>query len=135
MEETIPLFDPKEPLSTELNHEWVVIGEGKKRRRLCVREMEAGDSFFIEDRLARPGGAPAALSDRLVWPIVVSCYNGDGPEAERIFGMDNLQVIPKLKVQDIKKILAAIARVNGTEAEEIPRLQDFTGAVGATNSR
>jgi len=124
-----PLFDAKAPVIDQRRKEWVSLDAG----RLCVWEMEAGDTLFIVERSMRPGrereGLTAAVaSDSMLWRVLVSCYKGEQAGAERVFDITDLPRIQHLRKTEWDKLLAAIERVNGLDEGEVPALKDFTPA-------
>lgn len=126
-----PLFDPDAPVTDERRKEKVTLDRGY----VWVWELDAADYLFISERTLRPDGSAGNPVDRVLWRILVSCYKGDQPGAERVFGMQHLPRLQKLRGVELARLLAAIERVNGLDAEEVPRLMDFTAAAAATSSR
>lgn len=128
-----PIFDPKAPLLDMRRKEWVRLDTG----RVCVWEMEAADTLFIVEHSLRPGREKTTLAatDAMLWRVLVSCYNGAEPGAGRIFEITDLPRIQRLRKTEWDRLLAAIERVNGTDAEEVPLLQDFTAAAPGGNRR
>src|SRR6266568_5081224 len=125
--ETEPLFDAKAPVLDQRRKDWVSLDQG----RLCVWEMEAADTLFIVERSLRPASdrkAELAASDAMLWRVLVSCYKGDQAGAQRVFGVEDLPRIQRLRKAEWDRLLAAIERVNGLAPEEVPALQDFTPA-------
>lgn len=127
-------FDPKAPVLDARRRERVDLDTGF----LWVWEMEAADTLFIIERSLRPGGADKpqmAASDAMLWRVLVSCYQTGEPGAARVFEITDLGRIQKLRKAEWDRLLEAIERVNGLDAEEVPRLKDFTPAVSGTNRR
>jgi hypothetical protein len=129
-----PLFDAKAPVIDRRRKEWISLDSG----RLCVWEMAAADTLFIIEQSVRPGRdrplVPIA-GDAMLWQVVVSCYKGDQPGAERVFQITDLARIQQLRKSEWDRLLAAIERVNATDAAEVERLQDFTPAAPGGNRR
>jgi hypothetical protein len=130
------LFDAKAPVLDMRRKEWVSLDSG----RLCVWEMEAADTLFIVERSMRPvtsGQQPkiAASVDAMLWRVVVSCHKGEEAAAERVFDITDLGRISKLRKTEWDRLLGAIERVNGLDAEEVPKLLDFTPAAPGGNRR
>jgi hypothetical protein len=129
-----PLFDAKAPVLDQRRKEWVSLDTG----RLCVWEMEAADTLFIVEQSVRPGRertSTLSATEAMLWRVLVSCYSGDQEGATRIFDITDLPRIKRLRKTEWDRLLAAIERVNGTDAEEVPDLKDFTPAAPGGNRR
>src|SRR6266478_6009354 len=91
-----PLFDAKAPLIDQRRKEWVSLDSG----RLCVWEMEAADTLFIVERSLRPSSdqkQQLSAGDAMLWRVLVSCYKGDQPGAQRVFDVTDLPRIQRLR--------------------------------------
>src|SRR5436190_6655348 len=109
MSQEQPLFDAKAPIEDHRRREWVSLDAG----RLCVWELEAADLLFIVENAARgPGDAKARVNstDGVLWRVLVSCYKGEEPGAQRVFDITDLPRIQKLRKTEWDKLLAAIER-------------------------
>lgn len=133
MSDETPIFNPKLPRADHRRGEWVELEDG----RLYVREMNARDSLFVLEHSQRPAGPGQGMGLNLgslqTWQIVVSCYNGEGPEARRIFDITDVEAIQSLRSAEWRKILDAVERVNALSDQEVSDLADFTAA-GAAGS-
>lgn len=126
-----PIFNPRLPQADHRRGEWVELEGG----RLYVREMSARDSLFVLEHSQRAGsqGASLNLGNLQTWQIIVSCYNGDGPEAQRIFAITDIEVIQGLRAAEWRKLQDAIERVNALSDQEVSALADFTPAGGGSS--
>jgi hypothetical protein len=118
------IFNPQAPFLDTLRREWVELDGGW----VCVREMQAADSLFIMEHSSRPGRNELDMTRYRIWRIVVSCYKGEEPGAERTFGLTDLDRVQKLRAAEWAKLIEAIDRVNGLADEEVSAAQDFTEA-------
>ena len=118
-------------------HEWVSLTYGD----VCVRALTVSELLQIQDRAARPkidprGGLDPGWSALL--QVSLSCYDGEEEEAQPIWpctaDLRSLAPIGKLPIADFTKIMEAVQRVNGMDAEEVNILQDFTRATEALTS-
>lgn len=71
----------------------------------------------------------------LLIQIVMSCFEGEEPEAKRVFSDLDLDKAGALPAEQTLAIMAAIQRVNGMAATEQEILRDFTAAQAQTSSR
>lgn len=127
-------FDAKAPVLDNRRRERVDLDSGF----LWVWEMEAADTLFIVERSLRPGQEKApqiAAGDAMLWRVLVSCYKTGEPGSDRVFDITDLPRIQKLRKTEWDKLLEAIERVNGLDAEEVPKLKDFTPVVSGSNRR
>lgn len=123
-----PIFNPRafrEQVNTAWRGEWVRFAGA----RVYVREMAFRDSLFVlehSQRMAGPGGPALSLSHMQTWQILVSCYDGAGEEARRIFEVTDIEVIQSLKASEAKQIMDAIERVNSLTDAEVDKTEAFT---------
>jgi hypothetical protein len=120
----------------------LILAENRRRKewvelsfaRLCVWEMTVLEITQMSSRAARPAIDPRGGVDpqeMLLWNIALSCYDGDGPEASRIFDPDkpaDVRAIFALPLLEMHAINQAIARVNGTDEEAVGDLTEFIKA-------
>lgn len=125
-----PIFNPKAAATAPRRHEWVRLYAG----RVCVQEMTAADTLFVLERAQRLGaGHGISGTEIMLWQVVVSCYDGPGPEAKRIFEITDLAVVQGLRNSDWQRLQQAIERVNMLEDAEVAALEDFTAAAGGNS--
>jgi hypothetical protein len=113
--------------------EWVRLKMG----RVCIWELSVPELMMIADRASRPaidkrGGMDPGES--ALWQILLSCYDGEADGAKRIFDHGNgehIKAVYSLGAQDFRKLMEAIAAVNGMEEAELSALQDFSKATTA----
>lgn len=130
-----PLFDREKALACEPRTEWVSTSCG----RICVRAMRMSEYFQLSERSQRPKIDPRGgidTNEAVLWQILLSCYQGEDPNAPPTFSADSpedIRAIYSLKTQDGLKILGAINRVNGVDASEGELLRDFSAARRGAN--
>jgi hypothetical protein len=78
------------------------------------------------------GGSSPGMA--VILQIMLSCYDGEGPDARRIFNDADRGAINDMPFRDFTLILEAINRVNGKDATEQELLRDFTQATGAPST-
>jgi len=132
MSDTNGIFNPKAEWQDRRRSEWVTLDAG----RVCVVEMRASESLFVLEHASRPGAPQALAVDGqavMLWQIVVSCYDGPGPQAKRIFGPEDIPAIQRLRAAEWRRLLDTIERVNALSDTEAQATTDFTAA-GADGS-
>lgn len=124
----------------------VLTAEGFTRRRewvavpgfkVCVWELTMEEDQTILNNSQRPAIDPRGGYDRgemALWQIALSCYNGDGDNAERIWPDQKAHLIRSLPERIGKPLLIAINRINGEDPEEEEILRDFSQATGARST-
>ena len=123
-----PILDPELLKQERRRFEWVTL---PRLGRVCVRELLMSDSVQIADYSTRPADDPRGGTDRqesTLWQIALTCYNGDGPDAKRIFDDHQVHLIRSLTLSEFTTLMTVINRVNGMEAEEVELVRDFFGA-------
>lgn len=116
----------------ERRREWVELPAGW----VCVWELTVADSAQILERSQRPDGDPRDGPDKtraMAAQIMLSCFDNDGPPAQRIFGDADYAAIYMMPFREYDLLIQAINRVNGKSAEEQAALKDFTTATEAQN--
>lgn len=91
-------------------HEWVKLTDGS----VCVRQLTPVGLKQLM-RLAYPGGrkaAPGLAWERNAAMVWLSCYDGEGGDAHRLFKGHDDPAIERLKPMDMAAIVAAVYRVN-----------------------
>jgi hypothetical protein len=120
------LFDIQALENVTYNSEWVTLSQGQ----LCVRELSAADKLFVMERSQRPtapGASPTIdAGSVLMWQIIVSCYDGPGKEARRVFEMKDLPLLQQMRGTDWERLIAAIERVNAVADTEVSAREAFT---------
>lgn len=120
-------FDPSKMNAARRRKEHV---ENLAGGDLWVWEMTVAEGAIVMEQSARPpqdprGGADPTTS--LVLQIQLACYDGREEGANQVFRDDQASIF-RMSWGDSNEILAAIARVNGRDPEEVRLLQDFTVA-------
>lgn len=124
MERTI--YNPSQP--TAPKKEWVEFPDG---RSLCVWGLTAAQYATLKERAARSPGDPRGGEDpgvSILIQIVMSCYDGEGPEAKRIYSELDLDKAGQLSFDEFLLVMGAINRVNGMDATVQELTRDFTRA-------
>ena len=107
--------------------EWVTLPGGD----LCVWAMRMLEFSRVTDLSTRPPEDPRGGRDEkefILWSIALSCYDGDGDDAQRIWPDDRVRDLWELSATDFDAIWRAVNRVNGTDSTAEERLRDFTAA-------
>jgi hypothetical protein len=112
--------------------EWVSVSIGD----ICLWEFRAQEACLIAEYSTRPQEDPRGGTDTTegsLWTIALACYDGDGPQAKRVWSDREVHEIRDLPAGDWAALLEAINRLHGKDptAEEITR--DFTPAAGAVS--
>lgn len=125
------------PTEKQRAKEWVTLEGGP----VCVWALTVMEVMTLLERASRPviQGAPKHLSggvdsnEELLWKIIVSTYHSDEPDAKPVWSGDqeSLRQVFSLSLPEFTTLVAAISRVNGTDAEEVQALEDFTAATPA----
>lgn len=68
------------------------------------------------------------IGTALVWQILYCLYDGDEPDARRVFDESELPLIYRFRRSEFNKITAAMAKVNGETREEEEHWEAFTRA-------
>ena len=128
-----PILDLTKLAGDRRRREWVTLPD---LGRVCVRSMTMSETITTVDLAVRPAIDPRGGVDRqelALWQIALSCYDGDGAEAKRLFDDHQVHLIRNLTMEEYNRLIGAINRVNGQDATEAELLQDFTGAGRAAN--
>ena len=112
--------------------EWVSLDAGD----VCVWEMTVMEVMTLLEKASRPQipGAPPEFSggidknEEILWKIIVSTYDGDEPTSKPIWGADadSMRQVFGLRLNEFKELAAAMARVNGVDADRLETLDAFT---------
>jgi hypothetical protein len=95
-------------------------------RYLWVHGLTTAQFASIQARSQRrPTGMPEDRSLTILMQIAASCYAGEEPGSARIFSDLDLEKVGMLTLQEMVLIMAAVQRVNGTDATEQEVLRDF----------
>lgn len=126
-----PIMSPEAILTSDhRRREWITLKVG----RCCVWELSVPEMTQITERASRPKIDPRGGMDpgeSMLWQICLSCYDGDGDGARRIFDAGNpthVKAIMSLGSHDAKRLMATIAQVNGASEVEVEALEDFLPA-------
>lgn len=105
--------------------EWVELDDGTE---VCVWSSNLGDTLSVIQASARPGVFQELGPDEasgLRTQIMVSCYNGEPPVAERVFDGIKAQAIDVLSPNEMHRILTASSRLNGTDQITTEAIEAF----------
>jgi hypothetical protein len=126
--ETAPILDLEKLKGDRRRREWVTL---PRLGRVCVRELLMSEAVQIADYSTRPAEDPRGGTDReesSLWQIAFTSYDGDGPDAKRLFDDHQVHLIRSLTLEEFTLLMQAINRVNGLDATEVELVRDFTGA-------
>jgi len=118
------------------SQEWAARRSGSRRfkwvelndARVCVWQSSAGDSLKISRMAMNPleEGAIDQVQG-MIWSIIQGCYNAEPPDGERVFNDAMGWAVQSLFNEELSALLSAIAEVNGTDAQTLEAIQNFTG--------
>ena len=130
MSEELPILSPS---GYQRRREWVNLPGA----RVCIWELTMAEDSRILEYAQRPTIDPRGGYDRgemALWQIALTCYNGAGADAERIWPDHKVHEIRDLPERLAKPLLMAINKINGEDPEEEEVLRDFSAAAGARNT-
>jgi len=120
------IYDPSRP--TQPRGEWVDFSDG---RSIYVRGLTAAQYASLKSRAARSPGDPRGGEDpaaAILIQIVLSCYDGEGADARRIYSDLDLDKAGALSFDEFLLVMGAVNRVNGMDATVQELMRDFTTA-------
>ena len=104
-----------------------------------VRQMNVSEALNIRQRSERPAIDPRGgidTGEAVLWQIVTCCYYEE-EGTERVFSETNpedVRLIFSMPWEEFQRLMTAINRVNGQDAEEVELLRDFTAVRQATEN-
>lgn len=107
--------------------EWIELSGGT----LCLWSFRAADVNLIGEYSTRPAEDPRGGIDTLeasIWQIAFACYDGDGPDAKRLWPDLKAYEIRDMPADDWEALVLAINRLNGKDATSQEVMRDFTPA-------
>lgn len=113
----------------EPKKEWIRLEGG----RLCLWELTLATASLVYEYSARPSIDPRGGNDKgeaAIWEIALSCYDGEGSDAKRIWPDEKVHEIRSLPERVCGPLLSAINRLNGKDPTEAEIREDFIRATG-----
>lgn len=117
----------------ERQKEWITLSGGD----ICLWALTMEEFSRIHDYSLRPPIDPRGGVDNkeaALWQIALSCYDGDGTDAERLWPDERVSEIKAMPAHDFSDLMVAINRLNGRDATTEEVMRDFTGETGANGS-
>ncbi len=108
--------------------EWVEMQDG---RWLCVRQLSVAENLHIGEYSQRHPNDPRPgpnETEQAIWQVAFSCYDGNGPEAQRVYTDIDARRVLEMDPVDFKEILVVSGMLLGLGREAMEARENFTPA-------